>query len=369
MLLDASIYILFGIAIGGLLKMFLSTEYVVQHLGRGRYSSVFKAALFGIPIPLCSCGVLPAAAALKQQGANNGATTAFLISTPESGIDSISISYALLDPIITIARPIAAFLSAMTAGLIENFLNPPVPQRQAQVSHACPVDNCCDGINCDPDDHRNHHSLFKKIATGMHYAANDLWGDLAGWFFVGLLLAGLISALIPNDIINSYMGGGLSSMLIMLIIGIPLYICATASTPIAAAFIMKGMSPGTALVFLLAGPATNITSLSVIIGLLGKRASIIYLAVIAVVSVICGLALDLVYLRYGIKASAIMGQATDIIPWPIKLAGTMLLLGISIKPLWQIAIGLITHKKTNCGCNSDTHHPPTPFPMAQGHKK
>ncbi|NOX25276.1 MAG: SO_0444 family Cu/Zn efflux transporter [Deltaproteobacteria bacterium] len=364
MLLDASFYILFGIAVGGLLKMFLSTNFIVRHLGRGRYSSVLKAALLGIPLPLCSCGVLPAAAAIKRQGANNGATTAFLISTPESGVDSISITYALLDPIMTVARPLAAFLSAMTAGVIENFFNPPAAGPEIQASRACPVDNCCDGNDCPDADHKNHHSFLAKVAAGIRYAVNDLWGDLAGWFFVGILLAGIISALLPNDVISAYLGGGLSSMLLMLVIGIPLYICATASTPIAAAFILKGMSPGTALVFLLAGPATNITSLSVLIGILGKRAAGIYLASISLVSVICGLALDMFYLKMGIKASAVAGQAADIIPWPLKLAAAVFLLAISIKPLWRIIGNMFAHK-SGCGCSADSGQPPTPFPMAK----
>ena len=367
MLLDASAYILFGIAVGGLLKMFLSTEYVVRHLGRGRYSSVIKAALLGIPIPLCSCGVLPAAAALKRQGANNGATTAFLISTPESGVDSISITYALLDPIMTVARPVAAFLSALSAGFFENFLNPPNPQLQVCASYACPVDNCCDGINCPPAEHKRHHTFFKKIRAGIRYAMGDLWGDLAGWFFVGLILAGLITALVPNNMINSYMGGGIYSMLLILVISIPLYICATASTPIAAAFIVKGMSPGTALVFLLAGPATNITSLSVITGFLGKRATAIYLTSIAVVSVLCGLSLDLIYLKAGITASAVVGQAAEIIPPSIKLAAAVFLLAISIKPLWRSSRNLIKVKnaKQSCGCASEACREAASFPMAE----
>ena len=119
LLLESAIYVLFGIFVAGLLKMFLSPEYVARNLGRGRFASVFRAALLGIPIPLCSCGVLPAAASLKKQGANNGATAAFLISTPESGVDSISITYALLDPIMTVARPLAAFLTAIAAGITE----------------------------------------------------------------------------------------------------------------------------------------------------------------------------------------------------------------------------------------------------------
>jgi len=117
---EASVYVLFGILVGGLLKVFLSPSTVATHLGQGRFSSVFKAALLGIPIPLCSCGVLPAAASLKKQGANNGAATAFLISTPESGVDSIAITYALLDPLMTVVRPLAAFVTATIAGVAEN---------------------------------------------------------------------------------------------------------------------------------------------------------------------------------------------------------------------------------------------------------
>ncbi len=262
----------------------------------------------------------------------------------------------------TVARPLAAFLSALTAGVIENFFNPPAADPEIQASRACPVDNCCDGSDCPDKDHKNHHSFFAKVAAGIRYAVNDLWGDLAGWFFVGILLAGIISALLPNDIISVYLGGGLSSMLLMLVIGIPLYICATASTPIAAAFIVKGMSPGTALVFLLAGPATNITSLSVLIGILGKRAAGIYLAAISLVSVICGLALDMFYFKMGIKASAVAGQAADIIPWPIKLAAVIFLLAISVKPLWRITINILTRKRSCC---TDSGQPPTPFPLAK----
>ncbi|NOQ45353.1 MAG: SO_0444 family Cu/Zn efflux transporter, partial [Desulfobulbaceae bacterium] len=247
MLEQASFYMLFGLLVGGLLKVFLSPAYVARHLGTGRFSSVFKAALLGIPIPLCSCGVLPAAALLKKQGANNGATTAFLISTPESGVDSISITYALLDPIMTVARPIAAFISAFVAGISENLFNPPQTKPGVQADLSCPVDNCCEGVDCPPEEHRRHHSLLERLRTGLRYAATDLWGDLAGWFFAGILLAGIITVLVPDDFISRYLGGGMSSMLLMLAFGIPLYICATASTPIAAAFILKGVSPGTAL--------------------------------------------------------------------------------------------------------------------------
>ena len=175
LLLDSAVYILFGILVGGLLKMFLSPSYVAQHLGRGRFSSVAKAALLGIPIPLCSCGVLPAAAALKKQGANNGATTAFLISTPESGVDSISITYALLDPFMTVARPIAAFITAFVAGMSENLINPPEVSSSLKADLSCQVDNCCDGKECESEEHANHHSRTEKMWAGVKFAVNDIW--------------------------------------------------------------------------------------------------------------------------------------------------------------------------------------------------
>lgn len=335
-LLDSAPYIVVGLALGGLLKMFLSTEYVAHHLGRGRFSSVFKAALFGIPLPLCSCGVLPAAAALKRQGANNGATTAFMISTPESGIDSIAISYALLDPIMTVARPVAAFISALIAGSLENILNPPRPQLVMFSGISCPVENCCDDLHCNSELHGHRHSLWQRVFTGLRYAAFDIWGDLAGWFFLGVLLAGLITASVPEPVMSSYLGGGLMAMILMLIFSMPLYICASSSTPIAAALIMKGVSPGVALVFLLAGPATNIASLTVLAGLLGKRSAALYLASIASVSVVCGLAVDLLYRTMGVKAQAVVGQAAEIMPHWLHWCAVILLLGFSVKPLSRL---------------------------------
>ena len=338
-MLESAIYVLFGIFVAGLLKMFLSPEYVARNLGRGRFASVFRAALLGIPIPLCSCGVLPAAASLKKQGANNGATAAFLISTPESGVDSISITYALLDPIMTVARPLAAFLTAIAAGISENFLNPPKSPPAGNGLQNCVVDNCCDGENCSPVEHANHHTFSEKFRAGLGYAFRDLWGDLAGWFVLGLFIAGVISAVIPDDVIGSYLGGGIGSMILMLVIGIPLYICATASTPIAAALILKGVSPGAALVFLLVGPATNMASLSVLFGFLGKKSTALYLTAIAVMSVISGLVLDMVYGLSGISVQATVGKASEIIPMPVKLTGVVVLAAISIIPLTNIIKG------------------------------
>lgn len=272
---------------------------------------------------------------LRKQGASNGATTAFLISTPESGIDSISITYALLDPIMTVARPVVAFATAAAAGIVENLFNSAAENSKIIPDLTCPVDGCCDGVNCSPEDHRRHHSFMEKLQAGFRFAISDLWGDLAGWFLVGILLAGVITVLIPEDLFSKYLGSGLPAMLLMLAVGIPLYICATASTPIAAALILKGVSPGAALVFLLAGPATNIASLTVLTGVLGKRATTIYLTTIAVSAVFFGLMVDQIYAAMGISAQAMIGQASEIIPSWAGLTGTLIILFLSIKPIFQ----------------------------------
>jgi len=334
---EASIYVLFGILVAGMLYIFLNPGTVARHLGQGRFRSVFKASLLGIPIPLCSCGVLPAAASLKRQGANNGATMAFLISTPESGVDSIAITYALLDPIMTIARPVAAFVTAMAAGISENlFGRRGDAPFQSVPDLSCTVDGCCDGLDCSPDEHQSHHSALEKIKAGLVYAFGELWDDIAVWFILGIVLAGVITVLIPIDVMTHYLGGGLPAMLIMLVAGIPLYICATASTPIAAALILKGISPGAALVFLLVGPATNITSLTVLFEILGKRATALYLFTIALSAVVFGLALDQAYSIFGISAQAIAGQAAEVIPFWVKLAGAFILLGLSVRPVYKV---------------------------------
>ena len=333
LLLDASIYILFGLLVSGLMRVFFSPYSVGRHLGNGRFKSVFKAALIGIPLPLCSCGVLPAGIALKKQGANNGATTAFLISTPESGVDSLAITYALLDPIMTVVRPIAAFVMAAFAGITENLVAPADSGNQGTPDLSCPVDGCCSGIDCSPSEHRNHHTFTEKIIAGLKFAFKDVWNDMVGWFFIGILLAGLITAIVPPHFLETYLGGGLSAMLLMLVVGVPIYICATASTPIAAALILNGVSPGAALVFLLAGPATNIASLTVLVGVLGRRAAAIYLATIAVCTVSFGMIVDHIYRTFDVSAQAIVGQAADIVPDWLALTATVLLLILSIKPL------------------------------------
>jgi hypothetical protein len=333
LLLDSSVYVLFGLLISGLVRAWVNPQTVARHLGGGRFASVFKAALVGAPLPLCSCGVLPAAASLKKQGANNGAATAFLIATPETGVDSLAVSYALLDPILTLLRPIAALVTAIGAGLSENLFQQRVREKPPLADGGCPVDNCCDGLNCPPEEHKRHHSAWEKVRSGWRHAFEEVWGDMAGWFFLGLLLAGFITALVPETLFRNHLGKGITPMLIMLAFSIPLYVCATASTPIAAALILKGVSPGAALVFLLAGPATNMASLTVLTGLLGKRAVAIYLGSIAVFSLLFGLLVDGLYPLWGIVPQAVLGQAGEVIPRWAQMIGAILLVILSLRSL------------------------------------
>jgi uncharacterized membrane protein YraQ (UPF0718 family) len=233
----------------------------------------------------------------------------------------------------TVMRPVVAFITAAVAGIAENLFNRKAFNNKIKPDLTCPVDGCCDGVNCSPEEHKYHHTFFEKLWAGFRFAVLDLWGDLAAWFFVGILLAGLLTALIPDDVFSKYLGTGLPAMLLMLAVATPLYICATASTPIAAALILKGVSPGAALVFLIAGPATNIASLTVLIGVLGKRATAIYLTTIAVSAVCFGLIVDQIYASFGLSAQAMLGQASEILPKWAGLAGTLLIMSISMNPV------------------------------------
>lgn len=311
--------------------------------------------------------MLPAAASLKKQGANKGATTAFLISTPESGVDSIAVTYALLDPIMTVIRPVAAFITAITAGLLENLFFWKRESKEIKIDRSCPVDGCCDGEDCPDEIHRRHHTFYEKVIAGLRFGYKEVWGDIVGWFFVGLVLAALISTFIPDDLMTQLLGGGLSSMLVMLVVGIPLYICATASTPVAAALIMKGVSPGAALVFLLVGPATNITSLSVFTSILGKRSTVLYLVVLSVSAVALGLGLDVLYRYLDISPQAIIGEASELVPHSVKTGAALLLVGLSIGPLWRALQKRLTPKSKQNVFITDFPLPLHPQPGEKKH--
>lgn len=319
LLRESAPYVVFGLLVSGVLSTVLTSDVIARHLGRGRVVPVVKAALFGIPLPLCSCGVLPAAITLKKQGANRGAVSAFMIATPESGVDSIAISYALLDPFLTIIRPVAALFSAVVAGLVENlFVDTSEP---VVASHA----GCCSDL-----------PLRRTLRQGVCYAFESVWQDMAVWFFSGLILAGMITALVPASMMEQWLGGGFSSLLVMLVVGVPIYICASASTPIAAALILQGVSPGAALVFLLAGPATNVTSLTVLVSILGKRGTAVYLLMVSGGALLCGWLVDEVYALMAWVPQAQLGAGSEWMPVEVEkiCVAVLLILSLPVLARW-----------------------------------
>ena len=334
---EAAPYLFLGFGIAGLLHALVPDEKIVAFLGTsaGKVRSVVNAALAGIPLPLCSCGVVPTAISLQKRGATRGATVSFLISTPETGVDSVAITYALLDPIMTIFRPLATFVTAVSAGILDNLLikdkdkdKNSAPTTLQTIPLATPPGedaSCSCGGACSIPTQQGQ-SLPQRIYDGIKYAYVELLGDISKWLIVGIVIAGVVSYAIPQSMITSYLGGGIGSMLIMLVIGIPLYICATASTPLAAAFVAKGMSPGTAFVFLLAGPATNAATITMVAKFLGKRSAALYLASIGIFSIAFGLLLDFIYLKMGIEATSIVGHASEVLPDDVKTLFAILML-------------------------------------------
>jgi uncharacterized protein len=284
-------YVLFGMLMAGVLKALIPDAFVSRHLGGNSPKAVIKASLLGVPLPLCSCGVVPVAAGLHKQGAGPGPTTAFLISTPETGVDSIAITYALLDPVMTVVRPLAAFITATSAGLLVNLL-PAKASAAGSAPDMCP--SCCAAQTNAPDAPLKP-PLLRAIADGIRYAFGPLLRDIGPYLLAGIAIAGLITWLIPDGFVEEHLGSGLISMLIMLAAGIPIYVCAAASTPIVAALALKGLSPGAALVFLMVGPATNAAVITVVAGMLGKQVAVVYVTVIALCALVLGFAVNAVY--------------------------------------------------------------------------
>ncbi len=319
-LVEAAPYILFGFFAAGVLKAFLPEAVIARHLGKNSFGSVLKASLFGIPLPLCSCGVIPAAVRLRKQGASKGASAAFLVSVPETGLDSIAITWALLDPLMTVIRPVAAFLTATLTGVLINLLPETATagmEKAGQESAGC----------CGTPIQQNEPDM-QRFLGGIRYAFGEMLKDIGGWLMLGIAVAGIIAWLLPDGFFVRYAGNEGLSLLIMLTAGIPLYICASASTPVAAALVLKGLSPGAALVFLLAGPATNAATIAIVSRFWGRKATAVYLAAIAVSSLFLGWLTNRIYAWSGLDISrwiADPGEETAT-GWEITAAVFLLLL-------------------------------------------
>ncbi len=279
---------------------------------------------------------MPAVAGLKRQGANNGAALSFLISTPESGVDSIALTYALLGPVFAVIRPVVAFVTALVAGVAENLFGGSYSDaRSASPDLACPIDACCDGVDCDPEDHNRHHSFSAKLAAGMGFAFDDLMADLAVWFILGILLAGVITAFVPDTFVATHLGSGLWAYLVILAVSLPMYVCATMSTPVAAALILKGLSPGAALVLMMAGPATNVATITVVAGIMGRRALGIYLGSIVVCTLMFAFATDALFQYSGIKLQvAALSGGGELLPAWVEIVSAALLVALILRVVW-----------------------------------
>ncbi|BCS87688.1 SO_0444 family Cu/Zn efflux transporter [Pseudodesulfovibrio sediminis] len=333
-LVEASPYVLFGFFVAGLLKGYVPDSFMAKHLGKRSVWSVFKAAVIGVPLPLCSCGVLPTALGLRRQGASKGATTAFMISTPETGVDSMAVTYALIDPIMTVIRPVAASVTAIFAGILINVFpdkeDAPLPLKSLVTPEGgCGGSGCgCSGSSCGVSQGAGAWDRFK---VGMEYAFDEMIADIGRWLLLGVLIAGIISAVVPANTLDTYVGTGFLSYLVMLIVALPLYVCATASTPIAASLLLKGLSPGAALVFLLAGPATNGATITVMLKTLGKHAAGLYVLSIIICSLALAWLVDRLYESLGLDIRAVVSDVDEILPHWVGVVGAVIVLGLVAK--------------------------------------
>lgn len=288
MLVASSLYLLFGFAIAGLIHVFLPAKFIEKHLKKPGFLSVFKSSAFGIPLPLCSCSVIPVGLSLRKNGASKGATASFFVSTPEVGVDSFLLSYALLGPFIAIARVLVSFLSAIGIGVAIESLDPEDVKKETSTD---PVKNSC----CSSS--KKEKEVWYKRAFRFSFV--DILDDISVLLIIGFIIAGLITALIPDDFFQSLNVGSFGSMILMLLVSLPVYVCATSSTPIAAALLLKGISPGAIIVFLLAGPATNISTILVLSKELGKKSTAIYVAGIVIISLLAGIVIENIFVADG----------------------------------------------------------------------
>lgn len=343
--LTAAPWLVAGLLMAGLVRALVPTNQLQRLVGGDGFAGISRAAVIGAPLPLCSCGAIPTAIALHRGGAGRGPTTAFLIGTPGIGVDSLAISYALLGPFMMLARATSAVATAISTGITVALTGADRrPATQAATSTPCNA-GCNEDCGADPNRtaaNRERASLGARLSDGMHYAFVDILDDIAPWLAVGLLLAGVLTGLTTAETLAG-IGSGVWPMLLMAVIGIPLYICATAATPIAAGMLLAGVSPGTALVFLVAGPVTSLATLGVLRREFGVRALTGYLASIIVTTVLLGLATDGLIAGTGLNVAAQSGTAGELLPVWIQVAAALALLTLGIRPLRQRLAGMTLH--------------------------
>jgi len=337
-------YLLFGFLVAGLLSVFISPETVEEHLGGSGIVPVLKAAAFGVPLPLCSCGVIPVAASLRRHGASRGATTAFLISTPQTGVDSILVTYSLLGPVLAVFRPLMALVSGVLGGAVVSMVVREEPREGGPVVRC--TDECCMPVLGGGG----------RVVRALRYGFRTLPRDIAKALLVGLVIAGAISAIVPKDFFADVFGKGILQILVMMAAGIPIYVCATASVPVAAALIAHaGVSPGAALAFLITGPATNAATITTVWKIMGRRTAVVYLLTVAISAFFAGWMLDSIFTVTSISSVVMLEHKTWAWTPYFEGASAVVLLGVLGAALFKPTLGRLSGPVEKDACKNHDH--------------
>lgn len=333
---ELSPYLLLGLLVAGILHEFVPRKIYADKLSGNKFSSVLYAALFGIPLPLCSCGVIPTAASLRREGASKGATVSFLISTPQTGVDSILATASLLGIPFAIIRPVVAFIIALCGGCITNRI------AKSEKSVATTTHN----------NEPKEKNIIKRFISMFRYAFITMLQDIGKWIIIGLFIAAIITIAVPDNFFARFNDYPILNMLIILALSTPMYLCATGSIPIAAALMLKGLSPGAALVLLMAGPATNVATILVVNKVLGKKVLLTYLLTIIIGSMGFGLLID-----YALPTEWFASISNSICTGCCTHEGTtwwQVASSILLVILLIIAFTLKFSKHDNCNCCNTT---------------
>ncbi len=344
MALTAAPWLLLGLFVAGLVKALVPEHLLQRWVGGDGVGGVAQAAVAGAPLPLCSCGAIPTAVTLHRGGAGRGPTTAFLIGAPGVGVDSVALTYALLGPFMMVARVVGAMATAMATGWLVASLRTRagvVSSASGDVAGEGSGDDCCAGNSdcCGVTDGANGTAAPDRIARlryGLGYAFGDLYDEIIPWMAAGLVLAGGLGVLVEPATLAE-IGTGPLAIIVMGVIGIPLYVCATAATPAAVGLIAAGVSPGAVITFLVAGPVTSLATLGVLRREMGNQVLVRYLAGIFGSAVLLGLTVDYVVATAGIDVIHQLGSGGALLPYWLKMAALVLLVGIAIRPLRRFA--------------------------------
>ena len=320
-------YLLLGFFIAGVLHVFVPQRFYARYLSRNNKLSVVWAALLGIPLPLCSCGVIPTAIGLKNEKASKGAIASFLIATPQTGIDSILATFSLMGLGFAIIRPTAALITGVCGGLLVN--------RLLRDDDVMDIDSC----SCQTE-------KGNKVWRVLKYAYYDMLRDIGLRLIIGLVVAALIQVAVPDEFFLQFGSQPLLQMLVLLVIAIPMYICSTGSIPVAAALMVKGLSPGAALVMLMAGPAVNLASILVVHKSMGRRFTSIYLMTIVAFAILFGLLLNATGIDFTVAAQDACCMGTSALPNPFKLICATILTLLIIFALMMKLFSKFTSKET-----------------------